>query len=69
MQQQAGHNKTEVSCAMKRVGPVDPRLEIQESEKLIEMAGNKSAAGWDRTTWKWQKRSSSPVARKRRFHG
>ena len=32
--------------------PVDPRLEIQESEKLIEMTGNKSAAGWDRTTWK-----------------
>ena len=30
--------------------PVDPRLEIQESEKLIEMTGNKSAAGWDRTT-------------------
>ena len=50
-------------------GPVDPRLEIQESDKLIEMTGNKSAADWDRTTWKWQKRSNSPVVRKRRAHG
>ena len=37
MQQQAGHNKTGAS---KRVGCIDPKLEMHESEKLMEMTGN-----------------------------